>query len=126
MRKNKIIPIIVTITLLTVFTSSLSGAEQLEGDIQAEISEYVGLVKPELNLTENQTINLKVDGDPGNYTVNDTISIKVTKEGEMDRLLPPLVPRSVLVSILGTRSLKDVIGNKDLKRRFLTKLFPIK
>lgn len=72
MSKIKILSILVATLFVCSAVASISGAEELEGNIEVEISQWIGLVTPMLNITENQTLSLKVDKIEGNASANET------------------------------------------------------
>ncbi len=110
MSKIKIMSILVATLFVCTAVASMSGAEEIDGRIEVEISQWIGLVSPVINITENQTgLSLKVDRIEGNaslnetetYRVNDTLSIKINVTDNSGRgELPFFVSRSVFASVI--------------------------
>ena len=106
----KILSILVATLFVCSAVASISGAEEIDGNIEVEITQWIGLVTPILNITENQTgLTLKVDRIEGNasanesdtYRVNDTLSIKINVTDNSERGdIPFLMPRSVFASVI--------------------------
>jgi len=133
MRKIKITPIIVATLFITSAFAILSAAAELEGNIEVEIKELVGLVVPKINLSVNQTdlSPLKVDVEEGNesnnepdrYYLNDTLSIKinVTDNSYRDGFI---LPRYLFATVFIMRD-KDSVPLSPLKT-FFKRLIPVK
>jgi len=103
MSKIKILSILVATLFVCTTVASISGAEELTGNIEVEISQWIGLVSPVINITENQTgLSLKVDVDEnGSATVNDNLTIKINVTDNSGReVIPFLIPRSVFCSVI--------------------------
>jgi len=96
---KKAISVLITIMLVSITIASISGAEELEGEINVEIRQTIGLVTTKIALEENQTFGpLHVEEDNGILYVNDTLSIKlnVTDDGET-RMFPRFMFASVFI-----------------------------
>jgi hypothetical protein len=112
MNKVKISVIMAATILISLIASPIIGAVYLDGDIEAEIlPNWVGLIIPKINISENQTKMLNIDYFPPEdnnsayYKVNDTLTINISTIGEAPRDVF-LLPRSVYVSVFVLR--KDV------------------
>lgn len=101
--------LIACITILSQ-VAPMVAAEKLEGKIKAEVSDFIGIVHPEISL-ENQNISLRVekvmDDNDTKYLVNDTLEIKINITDKSGRKLF-ILPRSILYSVIVTRDLSNV------------------
>lgn len=94
--KKKIISGLICMLLFAVVLPSVNSAD-LEGNIQSKLSsDWIGLVTPTMNLTENQTVSINTDS---NDSVNDTLRINLEKidNGTRDSWL---FPRYMFVQVL--------------------------
>jgi len=117
MSKIKILSILVATLFVCSAVASISGAEELEGRIEVEITQWIGLVSPVINVTENQTgLSLKVDVDEnGSATVNDNLTIKInvtdnSNRGELPFFLPRLMFASVFVINNDAKIMPELLG----------------
>ena len=109
MNKTKLIPILISALLLGVTAgTSIGDAEAiLEGRIEAEITGFLGIITPTIDLTESQNVTFAVKIDnisETGYRVNDTLMIEVNKTGDPERNIF-LVPRVVCVGIVLAREI---------------------
>lgn len=132
MNKIKIISVMVTVMLLgLIATASIAGAAELDGDIQVEITEFLGIVRPRINLIDNQSVNLAVRKVEGNksanetdkYFLNDTLEINLSKTGDTGREFF-IFPRAVVANVILARKFTDVDALPLLG--FFKRLFPVK
>jgi len=129
MSKIKILSILVATLFVCSAVASISGAEEIDGNIEVEISQWIGLVTPILNITENQTgLSLKVDKIEGNvsanetdtYRVNDTLSIKINVTDNSERGDTPfLIPRSVFTSVIVLNDDTGLFPLRGFLKRFI-------
>ncbi len=108
MRKIKQFLIIGTVMLIAVDFYPLIGAEQLEGSIDVDVRDYIGVVCPKINI-ENQNISFAVENisdDKTTYMVNDTLEITLTVNDTSGRS-SFILPRSVFYSVFITRDVSD-------------------
>ena len=131
MNKIKITSMLIGAIILSVSAVSMVGAVELTGSIEAEIVESFGLVKPRIQLDENQTgITLATEFDEAtNYTmVNDTLSIKIgiTDNSRRETFL---IPRFVFASVVIIRKeapIFPLFGFMGKGPGYLARLFPVK
>ncbi len=115
MKKIKISTIMITIMLISISAVSISGEGVLEGNIEVETTEYLGIVKPKMNLSENQSISLDVSyvkddnstNATGRYMVNDTLMISLNITDNCGRNIF-LVQRSIIVGVIISRKFADI------------------
>lgn len=103
---KKTISILITMMLVCVTIASISGAVELDGEINVGISQTLGLVAPRIELEENQTfapLNVEVDGN--STFVNDTLSIKLNVTDDRENRM---FPRFMLAMVLISRDLTDI------------------
>jgi len=131
MNKIKILSLSIGAIILSISAVSMVGAVELTGSIKVEIVESFGLVKPRIQLDENQTgITLATEFyERTNYTmVNDTLSIKIDVT-DNSRRETFLIPRFVFASVVIIRKeapifpLLGLMGNGP---GYLTRLIPVK
>ncbi len=115
MNKTRLLTILVGAIVISISAPAAFGAQTLEGDIDAEVTEFLGLVKPRINVDENQTdLTLSVEVVEGNasanesdqYYVNDTLSINVNVTSGTDRTF--LVPRYAFGSAIIMRNIAEI------------------
>ena len=123
--KRKIIFLLVLGLVVYALIPSVTATVEVEGSIKAEILPlYIGIVKPIMNLTENQTLDLNVDESNGNLTVNETLKINIEKIGDLGRKLPFLLPRSIFVQVIIIRKDFELTPLKGiLDRIFVSTVF---
>lgn len=127
MKNIKIASIMVACLFISVSAVTMAGAEQLDGEIETEISEFIGIVKPTIKL-ENQSVQIGVDDVDGNYTVNETLqlTINVTDNSGRNESIPFIIPRYLLVSVFIVREInKDKVPLMPL-RDYLKRLIPVR
>ena len=133
MKNLKIVAILVATMLIGLTTVSTVGAVELEGEINVEISQFVGLVVPEYNIADNQEgLSFKVDKIGDRYFLNDTLSIKikVTDNSGRDEIRF-LIPRYLYTSIFIVRDMSKIplfplIGFPGIREGLLQRLVPIR
>ena len=87
---KKAISILITMMLVSITIAFISGAEELEGEINVEIKQTIGLVSTKIALEENQTFGpLHVEDDNGTLYVNDTLSIKLNVTDDKENRMFP-------------------------------------
>ena len=95
--KKTIVCIVVGIFLIATVLPTVY-AEELEGTIKAEIlPNWIGIIAPVINLTENQTIELDVNGSEDDFSINQTLRINLEKIGDFNRTVPFILPRYLIV-----------------------------
>jgi len=110
-------------TSLTLMSTAQADA-LLDGGIDVEVKEWLGIVYPQINL-ENQSIEFEVevttDGDATTYRVNDTLIIDLNVNQDDNRTY--IFPRSVFFSAFMRRSLalRDIFPLRGL----INRLFPV-
>ena len=126
---KKIISMMIISLFLSVSTISIASAEEtLTGDIDVEVSEWLGIVYPEINIG-NQSIELDVEisevEEVTEYLVNDTIIINLDVTNNSPRKIFVL-PRSMFYSAIMTRDLSSVkILPLFPLRELFSRFFPI-
>jgi hypothetical protein len=96
--KMKICAIMIVALFIGAHAASFAGAEELGGTIDIDINDASGGIASELNLSDNQTIDIMVESDGVNYTVNTTLSINLTIEDNSERgAIPWFFPRWAFV-----------------------------
>ena len=103
-------PILIACITILSQVAPMVAAEKLEGEIKAGVSDFIGIVHPEISL-ENQNISLRVekvmDGNDTKYLVNDTLEIRINITDKSGRKFL-ILPRSILYSVIVTRDLSNV------------------
>jgi len=92
--------------ILILECSLLVDAEELEGSIDVEVKNYIGLVCPSINIpSQNVTFSVEEIGDGGEttYMVNDTLEIHLNITDSSGRK-SFVLPRSVMYSVVMVRS----------------------
>jgi len=132
MHKIKTISVMIAVMFVCVAFASLSGAEYtLEGKIEGKVSGFAGVVSPDVNLTENQSVTLSVDitteDNVTMYFVNDSLRIDVNITDESGRAMF-FLPRSVYYGVIITRSFSDagLLKEETWEDGFIKRLFPAK
>ena len=116
MKKIKIATVMIATLFITSAVATMAGAGELNGEIDVEIFQWVGLVAPEINIDENQTglSPLKVDVIEGNETIpnkyylNDTLSIKINVTDSSGRN-NFIIPRFLLGSVWLVRDKSNIL-----------------
>ena len=79
MKKMKILAIMVVSLLVGLSTISVSGANKLDGQIDVEITQFIGLVHPHINLDNDSDISFAAESveqdNVSFFRVNDSITI---------------------------------------------------
>jgi len=111
MNKIKLISMLAIAMFLSITFSTTGTAADLQGDIYVSIDQFIGLVTPKINLTEeqmNQTVTLMVNvtidsenPDNSTYIVEDKLKINLDINNEANRSF--ILPRSVVYGILLVR-----------------------
>ena len=122
---KKAITILITMMLVSITIASISGAEELEGEINIQITDTFGLVSPRIQLEENQTFGpLNVEDDNGTLYVNDTLSIHLNITDVVEnRYLPRFMLTSVVI-IRDPTTVKLVPILTYLKRLIPVRMIP--
>jgi len=122
MSKTKIMSILVATFFVCSAVATISGAEEIDGKIEVETSQWIGLVSPVINITENQTgLSLNVDLDEnGTATVNDTLSIKINVTDNSERGdIPFILPRTVFTHVLILNDDTSLLPLRGFLNRFI-------
>ncbi len=105
--KNKIISVAIISILMLVGSISSVSSDSLDGEIDVEISQTLGIVAPHLDLSNESEINLQVetveDENETRYMVNDTITINLDIDNNSDRIFNFTLPRSIIYSAVMIR-----------------------
>ena len=139
MRKMKIVAMLIATMFVGLTATSISGAVDLNADINVTIDGFLGVVSPIINQAIesqiNQTVTFEVDvneadAEPENHTyiVNDSLVINLNINDQSERslpLLPFLSPRLVFYRVIIARGILDVL---ELPRKFglLDRFFPVR
>ena len=110
MSGKKIISLLIGAVFLGVSLTTVVGADELSGSIEAQIIESIGLVKPVIKLDVNQTgltLSKQIDENTNYTMVNDTIRINIDKVDNSGRD-SFIIPRYVFTSVLITRDPKSM------------------
>lgn len=97
MNKTKPTTVVITAMLIGLTAASIGVAEDVElgGSIKAEfVPDQPFGAKLTLNLTEDQEIDVTVEEDNGNYSVNTNLTINIEKIGFNERFF--IIPRAML------------------------------
>lgn len=131
MKKIKIISMLIATLFISSAIASISGAEELEGDINAEVKGFLGVVSPGINIT-NQSVTFLVNvteppGDPENnsYKVEDELIIDLKINDTTKREIF-LLPRFVYHRIVCARDLSDALALPKSIGGLFERWFPIK
>lgn len=119
---KKITSIIIIALFLSISTMSVASADvALNGKIDVEINEWLGIVYPKINV-ENQSVTFNVETTESEHIVNDTLIINLDVTNNSNRTF--LLPRSVYYSVIMSRNIADV---KLLPLRgYFNRLFPVR
>jgi len=111
-KTRKIVSLIVASLCISIASASIVGAEEvLNGNIDVEINELIGIVYPKMDLDDNQSVNFSVDvvgeGDNVTYIVNDSlrINLNITDNANRSNFI---LPRSIFYSIVVYRKISDI------------------
>jgi hypothetical protein len=123
---KKTISILITMMLVCVTITSIGGAVELDGEIDVEITQSIGLVAPKIALEENQTFGpLNVEEDDGTLYVNDTLSIKLNVTDDREtRFFPKFMLAGVFI-IRDPASIKISPVSTYLKRLIPVRIMPL-
>jgi len=108
MDKTKLFLIISAVLLITTSFYPLIGAEELEGSIDVDVKDYIGLVCPKINIG-NQNVTFAVEtvsNGKTTYMVNDTLEITLVINDTSGRK-SFVLPRSMFYSVFITRGVSD-------------------
>ena len=120
MRKMKIVAMLIATMFVGLTATSISGAVELEADINVTIKEWFGYIAPAINITtdeqKNQTVDFLVKvnetGEEQNHTyvVNDTIVVKFSIDDQSNRKLGVfLFPRFVFTRLALKEDPDDIL-----------------
>ncbi len=135
MKRKNIFSVLMVTLFLGAALLPLSGAVELNADINVQVSSFIGLVSPRINVTsdeqKNQSLELLVNvtepvGDPDNnsYIVEDKIVINLNINDESGRDIGLFVlPRLVFYRVVVARDIKTAF---KLPGSFLNNWMPIK
>lgn len=125
MNKMKVISVLIISMLISVTAASITGAEELEGNIEVEITpDFLALVQPKINLTENQSVTFKVENKGNQSFVNDTLTINLSRIGNESEKETFFIQRAVFVGVVLARKFADI---KIMPiAGFFQRLFPVK
>ncbi|MCK4365596.1 MAG: hypothetical protein KAW45_06070 [Thermoplasmatales archaeon] len=120
MRKMKIVAMLIATMFVGLTATSISGAVDLEADINVAIKEWIGCISPVINITtdeqKNQTVDFLVKvnetGEEQNHTyvVNDTLVINFNIDDQSNRRLGIfLFPRFVFTRLALKEDPDDIL-----------------
>ena len=122
MIKMKVITITIVSILLGAGITSVGIAQSLDGKIDVEVSKFLGLVKPVINLENESDVSFVVrpvgDENSTYYQVNDTIEINldITDNSGRGDTLPFVFGRSIFCSAIIWRMPKITLQGGFFKR----------
>ena len=131
MNKMKLISMLVIAMFLSITFSTTGTAVELQGNIAVSIDQFIGLVTPEINFTEDELnqsvtfmVNVTLGSEPGNssYIVEDELKINLDINNEANRSF--ILPRSVVCSVLLVRDKSNVTIRPILS--YLRRLIPFR
>lgn len=103
MRKIKFISIMIVSILLGAGITSIATAQELDGEIEVDIKQTLGIVSPVINLENETTIELEAElieeENSSYYRVNDSIEINLNVTNDMENE-NPIFSRSVFYSAI--------------------------
>lgn len=130
MRKMKIAAMLIAMMIVGLTATSISGAEDFEGEINVDVSSFIGLVSP-IIFGENQTFDFEVNvSEPvtepvwnWSYIVDDelVISLNIT-DGSGRESIPFLLPRFVFYRVVMMRDISAAIA---MNKTAMNKTIPI-
>jgi hypothetical protein len=128
MEKIKIFTMLVVTLFLGTALIPLCGAVELNGDVQVKVKEWLGIVSPKINVT-NQSIDLLVnvtkkagDGNNDSYIVDDKIILNLDIQDKTGREFF-FVDRSMIYRIMLSRDIKYAMS---LPGKLFNNWLPIK
>jgi len=135
MKKIKIVAMLIVAIFVSLSATSISGAVDLNADINVEVEQFIGLVSPIINMTredqKNQTIEFLVNvteplDDPINnsYIVEDELKININVIDESGRETF-ILPRLIFYKVIVSRDLSYAISLPKTTGSLLKRLFPI-
>lgn len=126
MNKTKIVSMVVVSLLIGLGAVNFAGAANLNGKVEADVNDWVGIVTPHITL-ENQSITLKVnvsgEGENTTYIVEDELYIELNSTDASGRE-QFIMPRSIFYSAIATRNIFDA-GLLPIMTIF-NRMFPIR
>lgn len=121
MRKMKIVAMLIATMFVGLTATSISGAVDLNANVNVVIKEWIGSIAPSINITtddqQNQTIDLKVkvnetsvNATDWTYKVNDTLVINFNVDDQSNRKLGIfLAPRFVFYRLALKEDPDDIL-----------------
>jgi len=89
MKEMKLISIMIVTVLIGAGLSSISVAQPLGGQIDVEVSNFIGIVSPVLNLDNESTVDFSAEfveeGNNSYYKINDSLEINLDVTNNMGR-----------------------------------------
>jgi len=138
MKKIKIVATLIVTIFVSLSATSISGAVDLNADINVNVEQFIGLVSPVVNLTredqKNQTIEFLVNvteplDDPVNnsYIVEDQLKININANDQSGRaaFIPFILPRLIFYKVIVSRDLSYAISLPKYTGSLIKRLFPI-
>jgi len=116
-KSNKISIILLSAIVLCLSFPSINGAVNLTDSIDVEVEQWIGLVKPAINI-DNQSVIINADlGVNNTYDVDDTINIDINITDKTNRT-SFILPRTMFYSILIVRKAEITWGFDLFSRMF--------
>ena len=122
MKKIKIVAMLTTVFVVCSALASISGAVELNADINVEIREWIGYVAPTINIStddqRNQSVDIEVNANytSGVHKINDTITINLNIDDQSNRKLGLfIVPRFVVYKLALKQDPDDILETPTWK-----------
>jgi hypothetical protein len=138
MKKIKIVATLIAAIFLSLSATSISGAVDLNADINVNVDQFIGLVSPIIDTSrddqKNQNITFLVnvteppdDEKNNSYIVEDQlkININVNDQSERATFIPFILPRLIFYKVIVSRDLSYAISLPKTTGSLIKRLFPI-